>query len=213
MDLINIYDYEKEALKKLPKMVGDYYASGANDEITLQENHRAYDRLKLKYKVLRDISERDISSSILGQDISMPLIIAPTAFHKMAHPQGEIATAQGVGNMNTIMILSTLSTCSIEEVTQSTTSSIWFQLYIYRDREATRELVKKAEKAGCKAIVLTVDAQIWGHRERDTRNKFTLPKGLEVKNLDASGKGFFPDDSQGSGLSAYVHNLFDPSLN
>jgi 4-hydroxymandelate oxidase len=110
------------------------------------------------------------------------------------------------------MILSTLATSSIEEVMEAATGPVWFQLYVYKDRGATAGLVERAESAGCSALVLTVDAQIWGRRERDVRNRFRLPEGLSVKNLMPAGKEELPRDAAGSGLAAYVTSLFDPAL-
>ncbi|UCH20898.1 MAG: alpha-hydroxy-acid oxidizing protein [Deltaproteobacteria bacterium] len=211
-DLVSVFDYEAAARKKLPKVAYDYYASGANDEITLHENHAAYERIKLKPRVLTDISKWDITTTVLGQTITMPLLVAPTAFHRMAHPEGEIATARAAGKAGTIMILSTLSTSSIEEVMPEATGTVWFQLYVYKDREATLSLVQRAESSGCRAIALTVDAQIWGRRERDIKNRFRLPKGLSIKNLMPAGREQFPKEKADSGLAAYVAWQFDPTL-
>ncbi len=212
MNPINIYDFEAIVREKLPRMAYDYYASGAHDEITLRENHAAYDRIRLKYRVLRDITHRDISVNLFGHQLSMPVILAPTAFHKMAHPDGEIAAVRAAGQANTLMILSTLSTTSIEDVMAEATGPVWFQLYVYKDRAATAALVQRAEASGCSALVLTVDAQIWGRREADVRNRFQLPPGISVKNLMPAGKEQFPANVQDSGLAAYVTSLFDPSL-
>jgi 4-hydroxymandelate oxidase len=212
MEPINVYDFEEIMRVKLPKMANDYYASGANDEITLRENDVAYDRVQLRYRVLRDVSRRNLSTTVVKQPVSMPVLIAPTAFHGMAHPEGEIATTRAAGKAGTIMILSTLSTSSIEQVLETATGPVWFQLYVYKDRGTTAALVERAELAGCSALVLTVDAQIWGRRERDVRNRFRLPKGLSVKNLMPAGKEQLPRDVAGSGLAAYVTSLFDPAL-
>ena len=184
--------YEAIAQAKLTPMAYDYYASGAHDEITLHENHAAYDRLRLRYRVLRDISRRSTATTVLGHALNMPVIVAPTAFHKLAQPEGEIATVRAAGAAGTLMILSTLSTTSIEDVLAAATGPVWFQLYVYKDREATKGLVQRAEAAGCSALVLTVDAQIWGRRERDVRNRFQLPPGLSVKNLMPAGQEEFP---------------------
>ena len=149
MDPINLYEYEAIAQAKLTPMAYDYYASGAHDEITLRENHAAYDRIKLRYRVLRDISRRDTATTVLGQRIAMPVIVAPTAFHKLANPEGEVATVRAAGNAGTLMILSTLSTTSIEDVLAAAAGPVWFQLYVYKDRGATKALVERAEAAGC----------------------------------------------------------------
>lgn len=208
---IHLGEFETIAAERLPRMVYDYYAGGAHDEITLGENRAAFNRLRLRYRVLRDVSRRDASTEVLGEKLSMPVVIAPTAFHQLATEEGEVATARAAARADTIMTLSTLSTCAIESVGEATAGRLWFQLYVYRDREATRELVARAEAAGAKALLLTVDAQVWGVRERDVRNRFQLPDGLRMVNLVSSGKGEFPD-VEGSGLAAYVARTFDPSL-
>ncbi len=211
-DLVSVFDYEIAARATLPKIAYDYYASGANDEITLRENHAAYERIKLKPRVLIDTSKRDLTTNVLGQSVTMPILVAPTAFHRMAHPEGEVATGRAAGKAGTIMMLSTLSTSSIEEVMSEATGPVWFQLYVYRDREATLSLVRRAESAGCKAIALTVDAQVWGRRERDIKNRFRLPKGLSIKNLMPAGREQLPKEEADSGLAAYVTWQFDPTL-
>ena len=211
-DLVSVFDYEAAAREKLPKTAYDYYRSGANDELTLHENHAAYERIRLKPKVLIDTSKRDLTTTVLGQTLSMPIMVAPTAFHCMAHPEGEVATARAAGKAGALMMLSTLSTSSIEEVLPEATGPVWFQLYVYKDREATLSLVERAVSHGCTAIALTVDAQVWGRRERDIKNRFRLPKGLSIKNLMPAGKGDFPDEKADSGLAAYVTWQFDQTL-
>jgi len=208
---IHLSEFEEHARGRLSSMVYDYYAGGAHDEITLRANREAFAEMTLRYRVLRDVTTRSTGSEIFGEKLSMPILVAPTAFHQLANEEGEVATARATARAGTIMTLSTLSTCSIEEVSAAAAGRLWFQLYVYRDREATRDLVARAEAAGALALVLTVDAQVWGVRERDVRNRFQLPPGLRMVNLATSGKGDFPD-VEGSGLAAYVNTLFDPSL-
>jgi 4-hydroxymandelate oxidase len=212
MDLINVRDFESAARDKLSVMAYDYYRGGSFDEITLAENDAAYDRLRLYHRVLRDVSERDLSTELLGSRISMPVLVAPTAFHRLAHPEGEVATARATAAAGTIMTLSTLSNCSIEEVAAAAGGPLWFQLYVYRDREATRGLVERAEAAGCTALVLTVDAQVWPTRERDVRNRFHLPSGFQMANLMSTGLDNIHRPESDSGLAHYVVSLFDPTL-
>ncbi|HUP23921.1 MAG TPA: alpha-hydroxy acid oxidase [Thermoanaerobaculia bacterium] len=207
----NLLELDEAARGKLPSAVHDYYAGGAHDELTLRENRAAYERRRLHYHVLRDVAQRELSTELLGSRLALPVVIAPTAFHRLAHEQGELATVRAAGAAGTVMILSTLATTSIEDVVTAATGPVWFQLYVYRDREATRSLVQRAEAAGCQAIVLTVDAQLWGVRERDVRNRFALPQGLAVENLVGQGKGALPP-VDGSALAAYVAQLFDPAL-
>jgi 4-hydroxymandelate oxidase len=209
--LLSIADYARAARATLPQDVLDYYEGGALDEITLRENTGAWERMKVHYRVLAGVGERDLRTSMLGQPLSMPIGVAPTAFHKLACEAGEIATARAAKAAGTLFILSSLSNTPMEQVFAEAASPRWFQLYIYKDREITRQLLARAEAAGADAIVLTVDAPGLGTRERDMRNRFTLPQGLAVANLAPLGKGKLPDVS-GSGLAAYVRDNFKSDL-
>ena len=219
--LINISDYARAARSKLSKDVCDYFEGGALDEITLRENTAGWERLKLYYRVLAGVGKRDLTTTVLGQSISMPIVIAPTAFHKLACAEGEIATAKAAKAVGTLFILSSLSNTAMEAVFAdplSPSSGVtggggprWFQLYVYKDRAITLDLVQRAEAAGAEAIVLTVDAPGLGTRERDARNSFRLPDGLAVENLAPLGKGQMPNVS-GSGLAAYVRDNFKSDL-
>jgi 4-hydroxymandelate oxidase len=210
--LVNLFDFEKAAESRLPKATFDYYAGGALDEVTLRENRAAFERIPLYFRVLADVSRRSLETAVLGERVSMPVLIAPTAFHGMAQVEGELATARAAGGAGTIMIVSTLSNTSVEDIAKAATGPLWFQLYIYRDREATRDLVARVEAAGCRALVLTVDAPILGPRERDVRNRFALPEGLTVKNLLGVGQGAVTGSPEGSGLSSYVSSYIDPAI-
>ena len=208
---VNIFELEVIARENLSREAYDYYASGAQDEVTLRENRAAYDRLTLAYRVLVDVSRREMATTVLGQPVAMPLLVAPTAFHRLATPEGEVATARAAGAAGTVMILSTLSNTPVEEVVAAASGPVWFQLYVYRDREVTEGLVRRAEAAGCQALVLTVDAPLIGRRERDVRNRFQLPPGLTVANLLPQGYGELPPALADSGLAAYVTSFLDPS--
>jgi 4-hydroxymandelate oxidase len=212
MEPVNVMDFERIARERLPPLAWDYYASGANDEITLRENRSAFDRLELHYKILVDVSQRSMRTSVLGHDVSMPLLLAPTAFHRLAHPDGELATVRAAGAAGTIMILSTLSNTRIEDVVAAASGPVWFQLYVYRDRRVTQGLVERVEAAGCKALVLTVDAPLLGRRERDVRNRFHLPDGLVLENMLPVGLEDLPPGAEDSGLAAYFAALLDPAL-
>jgi 4-hydroxymandelate oxidase len=209
--LINVADYAKAARSTVAKDCFDYYEGGALDEITLRENVSGWERLKLYYRVLAGVQPRELATTILRQTVSMPIAVAPTAFHKLACEAGEIATARAAKKAGTLFILSSLSNTAMESVFAEAASPRWFQLYIYKDRAITHELVKRAEAAGAEAIVLTVDAPGLGTRERDTRNNFRLPDGLSVENLSPLGKGKFSQVT-GSGLAAYVHANFKEDL-
>ena len=209
--LLNVADYARAARGTLAKDALDYYEGGALDEITLRENAAGWERLKLHYHVLAGVGPRELSTTVLGQRISMPIAIAPTAFHKLACPEGEIAAAHAAKSAATLFILSSLSNTAMEAVFAQAGRPRWFQLYIYKDREITRALVQRAEAAEAEAIVLTVDAPGLGTRERDARNKFTLPTGLTVENLAPLGKGNIPEVG-GSGMAAYVRDNFKSDL-
>lgn len=209
---VNISDFKELARRTMEPTAFDYYAGGAADEVTLRENRTAWERLSLRYRVLAEIGERDLSTTVLGERLSMPLLIAPTAFHQLAHPDGEVATTRAAGAAGTVMILSTLSNIPVERVVEAATGPVWFQLYVYRDRGASQALLERVRAAGCRAVVLTVDAPVLGRRERDVRNRFTLPEGLAVSNLTGAGYGTLGIEDAGSALSTYVNEQMDPAI-
>ena len=209
---INLCDLEERARAVLPQMSYDFYASGANDEVTLRENRAAYERIKVLPHMLIDVSARDMSTTVLGEPVSMPILIAPMALQCLAHPDGEIATTKAAGAAKTLTTLATLATTSIEEVMAIATGPVWFQLYVFRDRALTASLVQRAAAAGCRAVVLTVDVPVPGKRERDVRNRFTLPEHLFLKNLWPAGLEKLPKAVADSGMAAYAAANFDPAL-
>ncbi len=190
MSLVNLFDYERFARAALKPEIWDYFQGGSGDEITLRENRDAFERIKLLPRVLRDVRSVDVGVVAQGTEISLPVIIAPTAFHGLVHSQGECATALAASRSGTVMIASTFATRHLEEIASNTRVAPWFQLYAYRDLELTGQLVKRAEAAGYHAIVLTVDVPRLGRRERDKRNGFKLPPDLRIANID---KSFIPD--------------------
>lgn len=211
MALINLADFEHSASEKMSASAWAYYRSGANDESTLQANRSAYARLCLHYRTLVDVSQRSMATTVLGHDIAMPVMIAPTAFQQLADPAGELATAAAAGRAGTVMILSTLSTMPVEDVLEAASGPVWFQLYVYRDRDATRALVERVQAAGCQALVLTVDAPVLGRREADVRGGFHLPEGLRAANLLGRGQSLERRPGE-SGLAAYFGEQLDPGL-
>jgi 4-hydroxymandelate oxidase len=212
---INLFEYEQLASTHLSKMAFDYYSSGAWDEVTLQDNRAAFERVKLRPRILKDVSDRNLNTSILGQPLQLPLLIAPMAFQCLAHPEGELATALAAAKAGIGMVLSTLATKSLEEVgaiAQKHNALQWFQLYIHKDRGLTRNLVERAFTAGYQALCLTADAPILGRRERDLRNEFTLPPGYNLANItDISGLDISHEQGE-SGLFAYFAQQLNPSV-
>ncbi|KAF7121293.1 hypothetical protein RHSIM_Rhsim13G0114900 [Rhododendron simsii] len=213
MDQItNVMEYQAIAKEKLPKMVYDYYASGAEDQWTLQENRNAFSKILFRPRILIDVSKIDITTTFLGFNISMPIMIAPTAMQKMAHPEGEYATARAASAADTIMTLSSWATSSVEEVASTGPGIRFFQLYVHKDRNVVAQLVRRAERAGFKAIALTVDTPRLGRREADIKNRFTLPPHLTLKNFEGLDLGKI-DKTDDSGLASYVSSQIDRSLN
>jgi 4-hydroxymandelate oxidase len=210
--VLNLRELAAAARARLPQLASDYYASGADDERALARNEAAFARAVLHYRVLVDVASRSTATTVLGHAVALPVLVAPTAFHRLAHPDGELASVRGAGDAGTVFILSTLSNTRIEDVVAAAAGPVWFQLYVYRDRGATEALVRRAEAAGARALVVTVDAPYLGRRERDVRNGFALPAGLGIENLHAAGYAAVPPALGDSGLAAYFADLLDPSL-
>ena len=177
MEPVNLFEYEALAQAKMDPAFWDYYQGGSDDEITLRANRALFERIRLRPRVLVDVSAGalDMRTTVLGSPVSMPILVAPMALHCLAHPEGECATAQGAGMANTLMVASTTSTRSLEEVAQAANGPLWFQLYVYPSLRVAEKLVERAEAAGYRAIVLTVDLPYLGNRERDRRNNVTIP--------------------------------------
>ncbi len=211
-ELINLDDFERAALPRLAAGPRGYYAGGAEDEQTLAANRRAWSRWLVHYRVMRDVAERSPRTELLGQTLDWPVLLAPTAYHRMAHDDGELATARAAAATGTTMVLSTLANCPIEEVSRAASAGLWFQLYVYRDRGVTLELVRRAEAAGCRAIALTVDAPIAGRRERDIRSGFSYPAHLPISNLSAAGGEYSQPRAADGGFMGYLNRMFDPAL-
>ena len=213
MQPINVSDYEALAAARVEPAAWDYYRGGAEDEVSLHANRSAFERIRLRPRMLVDVSTRELRTTVLGTPVSMPILVAPTAYHCLACEEGECATAQAAGVAGTVMVISTLATRSIEEVARAATGPLWFQLYVYRDRGVSETLVRRAEAAGCKALVLTVDAPRLGTRERDVRNGFGLPPHLSMANfVDDAYAGVHEREPGGSALAVHAAALFDMSL-
>ncbi|OAQ32159.1 hydroxyacid oxidase-like protein 1 [Linnemannia elongata AG-77] len=215
---ISIADLEHNAHTTLAINALDYYRSGANDMQTLKDNQDAYSRLRLRPRILRDVSKVDTTTTLLGHKVSSPICIAPTAMQRLANDAGEKATARAAAKAKKCMILSSWSTTSAEDTIeagrevpwdQSASGALplfWFQLYVYKDRVVTEQLIRRVEKAGYKALVITVDTPFLGRRLADVRNVFKLPGHMSMANFEHK-------DSKESSLAAYVVSQIDPTLN
>jgi 4-hydroxymandelate oxidase len=215
-ELSCLTDFEAAAKGRVSHMAWEFFNGAAADEITMRWNLEAYQRIRLKPRVLVDVSKLDTRVNLLGQELAFPIILAPTAYHKLAHPEGELATARGAGAAHATMVVSTVATTSIEDIAKVATQPLWFQLYVQRDRGFTRELVQRAEAAGVRALCLTVDTPITGARNRELRARFELPPELDrpnLRGLKVNGVSVANDPSAhlASGESIYT-SATDPSM-
>jgi L-lactate dehydrogenase (cytochrome) len=229
----NVDDLRLLAKRRLPGGVFDYFDGAAENEVAKANNSAAFGRIELRPRILTDVSLIDTSTTIMGQSVPFPIALSPTGFTRIAHPQGELAVARVAGALGLPYTLSTLGTRSIEEVAAVATGPLWYQLYVWRDRGLSRELVQRAKAAGYKSIMLTVDTAVFGRRERDVRRGFTLPPkiGLDtfidgvrhprwtwafVRNdpitFSAVAGRAEVDGSRAVSLADYVTSQFDPTL-
>ena len=206
-----VTDLEAVAKSRLPSAVYDYYAGGAEDEQTLAANREAFRHVFLRPRALVGVGEVDPSTTVLGTRVSMPVLIAPTAYQRMAHEEGELATARAAGAAGTLMVASTIATSSLEEIAEAATGPLWFQLYVSPERDLCRDLIQRAEAAGYGAICLTVDTPVLGRRERDVRNRFALPPGLSLRNFEGD-LARMPRTKLGSGFAAAASRLIDATI-
>ncbi len=179
---INIREYKKLARDCIETSAWKYYQSGSDDEVTRRNNRAAFERIRLRPRMLVNASTCDLRTTAFGAPVSMPVFIAPTAFHCLAHPEGECATARAANKAGTLMVASTSSTRSLEEIAAQTDSPLWFQLYV-QGQQSAEKIVHRAEDAGYRAIALTVDSPRWGHKERAIRSGFSLPLHLSKANF------------------------------
>ena len=179
---VNVFEYEALAQARMAPDAWAFYSSGAWNEETLRDNRAAFERIWLRPRVLVDVSDIDMQTTVLGIPVSMPVLVAPTAAHCLAHPDGECATAQAAGKAQTLMAASTESTRSLEDIAKAASGPLWFQLYMYTP-ENVEKLVRRAEKAGYRAIVVTVDGARWGPKERVLYADFHLPLHIKEANF------------------------------
>ncbi|WP_019585485.1 alpha-hydroxy acid oxidase [Deinococcus apachensis] len=209
---VNLADIEALGRSRLDRNALEYYASGANDEVTLAANREGFRRIRLRPRMLVDVSNVDTRTEVLGLPLSLPVGIAPSAFHGLAHPEAERATARAAAAAGSVMTLSTFSNTPIEEVAREAPGRFWFQLYPYTDRELSAEVVRRAEMAGARALVLTVDAPFVGRREPNERHRFALPPHLKVPNVGSRERLAELESESGSQLVNYFQGLISKTF-
>ena len=181
---VQVDDYEPVARSKLPVDVYGYFAGGAGDERTLEANRRAFDRWVLRPRMLRGSASPDASTEILGTRVASPVLVAPTAYHWMAHAEGERATARGVGTADTIYVVSSTAVDNLEVIAKESDGPKWWQLYLFADQLLSADMLRRVADAGYGAICWTVDLPVLGLRHRDTRSGFVVPLGPEIGDYD-----------------------------
>ena len=179
----NVEDYRGLAHKRLPRAVIDFIEGGAEDEITISRNRKGFENIHIIPRILTDVSVRDISTTILGTPVSSPIVLCPVGLATLAHPLGEVAAGIAAANKGIISTYSSSSSWNLEDIAAASSGVKWFQLYIWKDRKLTAEIVERARKAGYTALVLTVDVPISARRERDLRNGFTIPPRPRVNQI------------------------------
>jgi 4-hydroxymandelate oxidase len=209
---VNVAEYEALAKEVLPRETWDHLSGGAGDEITLRDNVAAFQRIKLMPRVLRDVTRRDLGTTVLGQPIEMPVLLAPVSCPARFHPDGELAVARAAGKAGTIYAVSTGTCFSIEEIAQASHGPLWFQLYAYSDRAFTQALIERAQAAGCKALCLTVDAPVDGRKERDRRNRYNFPLDLFYKYLGNVGFKNLDQNRSSEELLAFAAKVLTVAL-
>lgn len=227
-----VADLRELARKRVPRAFFDYADHGSYDEVTLRDNRAVFDRIRLRQRVMIDVDQRDLATTIVDQPVSLPLAIAPTGLTGLTHGSGEILAARAAGAAGIPFCLSTMSICSVEQVAAAVDHPFWFQIYVMRDRGFTRSLIARAREAGCSALMVTADLQIQGQRHREIKNGMTVPPKLTLKNLvDILGKprwvrgvltapsrsfGNLAGQIDGAGglttLAQWIGSQFDPRL-
>jgi 4-hydroxymandelate oxidase len=213
--LLNLFEYERAAEAALEPMAWRYFSGGAGDGRTQRDNRAAFERRRFLPRVLVDVSQRSLATTVLGRPVAWPVLVAPMALHGLACGDAEAATARAAAGAGTILCVSTMSNLSLEQVrTAAPGARQWFQLYVQRDRGVTAELVRRAAAAGYEALVLTVDAPVLGRREGDVRHGFHLPPHLTLGNLGLEGEAAVLAEGlrDHSGLAAHFSATTDPAL-
>jgi len=182
---INLFEFEDFAKERLPKEEYDYIAGGATDEISVDRNRRAYASWAFRPRVLRDVSALDLSTTVLGTKLNLPVLIAPCGGHKRAHPEGELATYRAAAACGTVLAVSANSNTSFEELAKSAKGHLWVQMYPFRNRDMTKEWLKRAKDSGYEAIVVTLDSQWPPKRERNIRNNYQRTRGVNYPKAGA----------------------------
>lgn len=210
LPVADVTQFEPLARRRLSKMAYDYVRSGGGEEISMRENRLGFERLQLAPNVLVDVSQLDTRVNLFGSELDSPILLAPVAYHRLYHPEGEIGTARGASAAGAAFVISTFTTTAIDEIARNTQRAIWFQLYVQRDRAFTKDMVQRAVAAGCKAVCLTVDTPVLGNRYGQL--SFGLPSNLECVHLRGLNLSVQTPGHK-TQRGRIFDPLFDPSFN
>lgn len=210
-EIFDLADFERAAQQRASPMAWEYLNGGAADEHTLRWNRESFGRIRLRPRALVDVSKLDTRLTLLGRELPFPILLAPVAYQRLYHPDGEAAAARGAGAADAVMVVSTSATTSLEDVAAAATKPLWFQLYVQPDRGFTQELVRRAEAAKYEALVVTVDTPVLGPRYREIRSHFTLPAGMERPNFRTMAGGSRLQTKRPTEKEIYSATL-DPTL-
>ena len=180
--ILSLYDFESAAQAKIARAAWERIAGGAADEITLKWNREAYDHIRLKPRVLLDVSRIDTRVTLFGEEMPFPILLSPTGFQGLIMPQGDLAAAKGAAAAKATYVIGASASMKVEDIAGGTTGPVWFQLYVQRDRGFTHELVQRSEQAGCRVLIVTVDSPTFGMRNREQRASSEMPR-RELPNL------------------------------
>lgn len=203
---------EARARELLPTAIFDFIAGGADNEVTLAANRDGFGSYRLRPRVLRDVSTIDTSTTLFGRKLQTPLLVAPMGSHQLTAPEGELATAQAAASTDVAYITSTAASYSLEEVAEVGDAPKWFQLYCFKDRSVTADLIERAEAAGYEALVITVDAPVLGMRRRDLRNTFMPGPHIRWSNLERYGRAGLPETATGATVLDYFVQQIDATV-
>lgn len=210
---LTLYDYETAARERLPRPVWDFLAGGSGTESMLSTSREALDRIRLRPRCLVDVSACTTNTSLLGAPLAAPLGVAPMAYHQLVHAEGELATARAAGAAGVLLTVSIFASRTLEEIAAVATGPLWLQLYWLKQREPMLDLIRRAEQAGYRALVLTVDAPRVAYRPRDARNGFAVPAGIRAVNIDSTVMATAHTGTSGeSAIARHSREQFDSSI-
>lgn len=201
---VNLFEYEQRAQEQLTDADWDYVSGGAADEITLHRTRQVFDSITLRPRVLAGVSSVDPSTTVLGRRIGVPIMLAPAGFHGRAHPDAELASVRAAGALDIVMVVSSGSSVVMEDIAKVSTSGVWFQQYLYRDRGLSLEMANRAQAAGYQALCITLDSAVRAKRERNIRNQYANPVSVNYEGVTVADQTWELSSDAPRGIAAII---------